>query len=67
MSSITKEIVAMLDILPEDEQLLAAEIIKKLVHMWDPDFIKLSADEESALEAARSSGYTPANKINWDI
>ncbi len=67
MSSITKEIVTMLDMLPEGDQLLVSEIVKKLVLAWDPDFTKLTADEHQALKEARSSGYTPASKIDWGI
>ena len=53
--------------LPEGDQLLVSEIVKKLVLAWDPDFTKLTADEHQALKEARSSGYTPASKIDWGI
>lgn len=67
MSAITKEIVTMLDMLPESDQALVSEIVKKLVLAWDPDFTKLTAEERRELEETRSSGYTPASEIDWDI
>jgi len=49
MSDITKEAIKMLEILPEQDQYLAYELIKKLVMAWNPDYIKLTTDESSGL------------------
>jgi len=37
----SKEISAMVDLLPEQEQNLAYEFIKRMVLAWDSDFTKL--------------------------
>lgn len=63
MTSINKEILTMLEILPEQEQLFAKEFIKKLVLAWDNDFTKLTLKEERALkiaeeEAEKGETYT---------
>jgi hypothetical protein len=70
MSSATREIVSMLDILPEPEQVFACEVMKKLVLAWDPDFNKLTSKEAMDLEIARKefeNGETVNHEdINWD-
>ncbi len=67
MSPITQDIITMLDMLPEGDQMLVSELVKKLVLAWDPDFTKLTAAEREALDHAMESGeYVPANEINWD-
>ena len=43
---------SLLDMLPESDQTLAYEIIKKLVLAWDPYFTKLTPDERKRLELA---------------
>lgn len=52
MSSVTKQIVEMLDMLPETEQQLACEVLKRLVLAWDPDFTKLTPSESVSLSNA---------------
>lgn len=52
MIEIAKQIVEMVDMLPEQEQLLAFELIKRLVLAWDSDFTKLTPSEREALEKA---------------
>lgn len=52
MAEIAKQIVEMVDMLPEQEQLLAFELIKRLVLAWDSDFTKLTPSEREALEKA---------------
>ncbi len=37
---IQREIDEMLEILPDEEQRLALELIKRIVLAWDPDFTK---------------------------
>lgn len=47
-----EEIVEMVEMLPEQEQDLAYELIKRLVLAWDPDFTKLTAMEAAELDEA---------------
>lgn len=66
MTSQTKEIVEMLDILPKQEQEFAIEMLKRIVLAWDPDYTKLTDKEAKELEGAEKSGYIDADKIDWD-
>lgn len=50
MSNTTKAIIEMVEILPEQDQYLAYEIIKKMVLAWDPDFTKLTPNEADAVK-----------------
>ena len=52
MSSITKQITDMIDMLPEQEQSLAFELVKRLVLAWDPDYTKVTPIEAEAIEQA---------------
>ena len=54
MSPISRQITDMIDMLPEQEQSLAFEFIKRLVLAWDPDFTKLTPAEAEQLEQARA-------------
>lgn len=67
MSEKTMQIAEMLDMLPENDQNLAFEIIRKLVLAWDPDFTKLTLKERKELEEAENdTEYISHNAINWD-
>lgn len=66
MSNTVKESVTMLEMLPDTEQKLAYEFIKRLVLAWDPDYTKLTPDELKRLEAAENGEYINAEDINWD-
>ena len=46
MAPIAQQIAGMVDMLPEQDQTLAFELVKKLVLAWDPDFTKLTPAEE---------------------
>jgi hypothetical protein len=50
MAQITTKIATMVDMLPEREQLLAFELIKRMVLAWDSDFTKLTPAERERLE-----------------
>ena len=50
MSVITQKVAKMLDMLPEQDQKLAFEIVKKMVLAWDPDFTKSTSDEIEAMQ-----------------
>lgn len=67
MSAATKQVIDLMEILPEQEQEFALEIIRKLVLAWDPDFTKLTPAEKEELEEALSDPETvPHDAINWD-
>lgn len=66
MAPKSQQIAEMIDMLPEQDQQLAFELVKKLVLAWDPDFTKLTPAERERLEAARQSGYVDAQSIDFD-
>lgn len=47
MTQITKQIIEIIDMLPEKEQILAFEFIKKMVLAWDNDFTNLRQFQKS--------------------
>ena len=70
MSATAIEISKMVDMLPESEQNLAYEFIKRIVLAWDPDYTKVTAAERNALDLAENefgNGETfTHDEINWD-
>ncbi len=67
MSTATKEVVELMEILPESDQNLALELVRKLVLAWDPDFTKLTPAEKKELDETMSDPETvPHDAINWD-
>lgn len=67
MSEKTMKMAEMFDMLPEQDQNLAYELIKKLVLAWDPDFTKLTPKERKELEEAENDTETISHEnINWD-
>ncbi len=67
MSNKAQQIAEMIDMLPEQEQEFAYELIKKLVLAWDPNFTKLTPDERKALEQAEADPeFISINDIDWD-
>jgi hypothetical protein len=52
--------------LPEKEQILASEIIRRMVIAWDPDFTKLTESERADLERAENDEFIDSNDIDWD-
>lgn len=61
MTSITQQIIDMIDMLPENEQQLACEVLKRLVLAWDPDFTKITPAE--ALQIAQAKKEIKAGEI----
>ncbi len=61
-----QEIARMVDMLPEEEQTLAFDLVKRLVLAWDPDFTKVTPEEAAQLQAAEDSGFVPEEEIDWD-
>ena len=70
MSELAMKTAAMLDMLPEEEQALAFEMLRRIVLAWDPDFTKLTPAEAEAVaqaEAEIERGETVSHEaINWD-
>ena len=67
MSEKTMQIAEMIDMLPEQDQILAFDLIKKLVLAWDPDFTKVTPKEAKELEEAEADPEVFSDEdINWD-
>ena len=66
MSPKTQQIAMMYEMLPEREQELAFETIKRFVLAWDPDFSKVTPEERQLIDEAEKSGFIPEDEIDWD-
>ena len=70
MGNAAQQIAVLVDMLPENDQRLAYELVKKLVLAWDPDFTKVTPQEAQALAEAeerfKNDEYVTMNEINWD-
>ncbi len=66
MAPKAQEIARMVDMLPDEEQTLAFDLVKRLVLAWDPDFTKVTPEEAVQLQAAEDSGFVPEEEIDWD-
>ena len=70
MTAQEQEILTMYNALPEAEQGLAYELLRRLVLAWDPDFTNLTPIEYARMEEAESdlkSGRTVRMEdIDWD-
>lgn len=66
MSTQVQRIAEMLEMLPEQEQNLALEFMKRIVLAWDPDFTKLTPNEAAELVEAEKSGYIDEKDIDWN-
>jgi len=54
MSEQTRELFKIVDMLPEKDQVLINEMIKRVVLAWDPDFTKLTPEEAAALKRSET-------------
>lgn len=66
MSEKAMQIAEMLDMLPEQEQNLACEMLKRIVLAWDADFTKVTEQERKEIETAEQSGFVDENAVDWD-
>ena len=70
MGNTAQKIAELVDILPENDQLLAYELIKKPVLVWDPDFTKVTPQEAQALADAeenfKSGECVTMDDIDWN-
>ena len=65
MSDVTMEAARLMDMLPESDQNFAYEFIKKLVLAWDPDYTKLTPEEEKRVSAAEKGEFVDDREIDW--
>ena len=63
----SKEISALVDLLPDNEQALAYEFIKRMVLAWDSDFTKLTTAERERLEEAEQDFIIGSTVSHDDI
>ena len=70
MAPIAQQIADMVDMLPEKDQALAFEQVKKLVLAWDPDFSKVTPAEKAEIDKAaaelEAGDYVTDQAVNWD-
>lgn len=66
MSPRTQQMIKMYEMLPEQEQELAYETIKRFVLAWDPDFTKVTSEERRQIDEAENSGFISDEDIDWD-
>ena len=66
MSPKTKQLIMMFEMLPEQEQELAYETMKRFVLAWDPDFTKVTPEERRRIDDAENSGFISDDEIDWD-
>ena len=70
MSETAQQAAMMIDMLPENDQALAFELIKKLVLAWDPDFTKVTPHEAAELAEAEKNfaagDYVSDSEIDWN-
>ena len=70
MAPIAQQIADMVDMLPEKDQALAFELVKKLVLAWDPDFTKVTPAEKAEIDKAaaelEAGDYVTDQAVNWD-
>ena len=66
MAPMAQEIAKMVYMLPEQDQTLAYELVRRLVLAWDPDFTKATPDEMACMQKAEESGFVSEQDIDWD-
>lgn len=70
MAPIAQQIADMVNMLPEKDQALAFELVKKLVLAWDPDFSKVTPAEKTEIDKAaaelEAGDYVTDQAVNWD-
>ena len=66
MTAIAMDIAKMVDMLPESEQRLAHEVLKRLFLPWFPHFEQVTPDEANRIAAAQAEAFVVAAAVNWD-
>ena len=65
MSEIAMNAAHMIDMLPDPDKNLAYELIKKLVLAWDPDFTKLTTEEDQKVKPSSRKARPNAPGPAW--
>lgn len=52
MTNINKETLDLLELLPNEEQILAKEFVKRMVLAWDSDYTRVTPKERKEIEIA---------------
>ena len=55
MSATTREMINLVEYLPETEQALITELIRRIYLAWDPDFTKVTAMERASIEESEAA------------
>ena len=66
MSENASLIADLVDALPQRDQELTLDFVKKLIRAWDPDFTKVTPDEAKRMREAEESGFVSSDEIDWD-
>ena len=70
MAPIAQQIADMVDMLPEKDQALAFELVKKLVLAWDPDFTNVTPAEKAEIDKAagemEAGAYLSDQAVQWE-
>ena len=70
MSELAQKTAVMLDMLPQAEQQLAFEMLKRIVLAWDADLTTVTPAEAASLEAAEAEiergEVLRDDEIDWD-
>ena len=70
MSAATREMINLVEHLPEAEQALITEIIRRIYLAWDPDFTKVTPSEAAVIAQAeeefKNGDSVTHSDINWD-
>lgn len=70
MYSTSEKIAEMVELLPEQDQSLAFELVRKLVIAWDPDFTNLTPREIEIINSSKvdfiNGDVVNHEDINWD-
>lgn len=69
MSRTTSDINKLVEMLPENEQILAYELVKRMVLAWDSDYTKLTMEEKNILDEAKKDfeedNIVSHDEIDW--
>jgi len=55
VSATTREMLNLVEYLPEIEQALVAELVKRIYLAWDPDFTKVTTAEKASIDESEAA------------
>ena len=69
MSNIAQQAARLIDLLPEQDQNLAFELVKKLILAWDADYTKVTPEEYNQIINAENEiengDFVKHDEIDW--